>query len=58
MRLFLKSISTLGICTVNLDGLTGKFPPLLLQNGDFKFPNSETEDGKRLVTVGEIHEHE
>ena len=32
-----------GDCVVNLDGLKGKHPPLLIQDGVFKYPTSETE---------------
>ena len=32
-----------GDCVVNLDGFKGKHPPLLIQDGVFKYPTSETE---------------
>ena len=37
-------------CTVNLDQLTGKYPPLLTQNSNFVFPSSESADGVRYLT--------
>jgi len=42
-----------GKCQVNLDALTGDFPPLLVQNGDFVFPTSRTEDDERILTFEE-----
>eukprot|EP00090_Calanus_glacialis_P045179 TRINITY_DN8232_c0_g1_i1.p1 TRINITY_DN8232_c0_g1~~TRINITY_DN8232_c0_g1_i1.p1 ORF type:complete len:472 (-),score=119.75 TRINITY_DN8232_c0_g1_i1:256-1671(-) len=42
-----------GQCQVDLDALTGKYPPLLVQNGDFVFPSSRTEDDKRILTFEE-----
>ena len=41
-----------GQCQVNLDAVSGKYPPLLLQNSDFIFPTSEI-DEKRLLSFGE-----
>ena len=46
-----------GQCQVDLDALTGKFPPLLTQKGEFVFPSSRTEDDKRILTFGEIFFH-
>ena len=46
--------SSSGQCQVDLDALTGDYPPLLVQNGDFVFPSSRTEDDKRILTFGEI----
>jgi len=42
-----------GQCQVNLDALTGKYPPLLVQNGDFVFPSSRTEDDERILNFDE-----
>merc|ERR1719348_2928091 len=42
-----------GQCQVDLDALTGEFPPLLIQRGDFIFPSSRTEDDKRILSFGE-----
>merc|ERR1719481_274210 len=39
-----------GQCQVDLDALTGEFPPLLIQRGDFVFPSSRTEEDKRILT--------
>jgi len=39
-------------CKINLDSLSGKFPPLLLQNSDFIFPSSENSEGKRILEIG------
>ena len=41
-----------GQCQVNLDALSGEYPPLLLQNNDFIFPTSEIEE-KRILSFGE-----
>ena len=41
-----------GQCTLNLDGLSGKYPPLIIQNDDFMFPTSEEADGTRLLFFG------
>lgn len=38
-------------CSVQLDGLTGKYPPLLLQNSQFLYPDSETTEEKRILTI-------
>merc|ERR1712106_999847 len=42
-----------GQCQVDLDALTGKFPPLLTQRGEFVFPSSRTEDDKRIPAFEE-----
>jgi len=42
-----------GECHVNLDALTGDYPPLLVQNDDFVFPSSRTEDDERILTFDE-----
>lgn len=39
-----------GQCQVDLDALTGDYPPLLVQGGEFVFPSSRTEDDKRILT--------
>ena len=39
-------------CTVNLDALTGKYPPLITQNDNFVFPTSREADESRLLTFG------
>ena len=41
-----------GQCSLNLDGLTGKYPPLLIQNDDFIYPTSQEADGSRLLVFG------
>jgi len=38
-------------CSVNLDSLTGKYPPILLQNSEFLYPDSETADEKRILSI-------
>ena len=38
-------------CLVNLDALTGRYPPLLVQDGGFIFPTSET-NGTRYLSFG------
>ena len=43
-----------GQCTLNLDGLSGKYPPLIIQNDDFIFPTSEEADGSRLLVFGQL----
>ena len=51
----LQSITiNLGQCTLNLDGLSGKYPPLIIQNDDFMFPTSEEADGTRLLVFGNL----
>ena len=42
------------ICRVNLEELTGKYPPILLQNDRFVFPTSEDADGSRYLNFGQI----
>ena len=42
-----------GQCEVDLDGLTGEYPPLLIQRGEFIFPSSRTENDKRILAFGE-----
>merc|ERR1712168_933822 len=37
-----------GQCQVNLDKVTGKFPPLLLQKSQFVFPTEKVEDERVL----------
>ena len=44
-----------GQCTLNLDGLSGKYPPLIIQNDDFIFPTSEEADGTRLLVFGKLN---
>lgn len=53
LRLLILALPSLiaGECIINLDGLTGDYPPLLLQDGDFKYPTRETEDGKRILSL-------
>merc|ERR1719322_2157249 len=40
-------------CSVQLDNLSGKYPPMLTQNSDFKYPTSEEADGSRLLKFDE-----
>ena len=40
------------LCRVNLDQLTGKYPPIILQNDRFVFPTSEDPDGSRYLNFG------
>ena len=42
------SLSAGDSCNVNLDALTGKYPPLLTQNDNFVFPTSKTNDVRLL----------
>ena len=42
------------LCRVNLEQLTGKYPPILLQNDRFVFPRSEDADGSRYLNFGQI----
>ena len=42
------------ICRVNLELLTGKYPPIILQNDRFVFPTSEEADGSRYLNFGRI----
>ena len=44
----------LGQCSVNLDALTGEFPPLLVQNGEFVYPDAMNDDGQRILKFGRI----
>ena len=41
-------------CQINLDGTTGRYPPIILQNDRFVFPKSAEEDGTRYLKFGEI----
>ena len=41
-------------CSVQLDNLSGKYPPMLTQNSDFKYPTSEEADGSRLLKFGKV----
>ena len=43
-------------CLVNLDALTGRYPPLLVQDGGFIFPTSET-NGTRYLSFGKSTNH-
>ena len=43
-------------CRVNLDELTGKYPPILIQNDRFIFPKSEESDGTRYLNFGKTKE--
>eukprot|EP00088_Acartia_fossae_P004726 TRINITY_DN12039_c0_g1_i1.p1 TRINITY_DN12039_c0_g1~~TRINITY_DN12039_c0_g1_i1.p1 ORF type:complete len:466 (+),score=83.33 TRINITY_DN12039_c0_g1_i1:41-1438(+) len=38
-------------CKIALDSLTGKYPPLLLQNSEFILPKSENAEGKRFLDI-------
>ncbi|XP_023326504.1 uncharacterized protein LOC111699940 isoform X2 [Eurytemora carolleeae] len=40
-------------CSVNLDGLTGKYPPLLLQGHQFIYPTSVNQQGQRTIDIDE-----
>ena len=40
-------------CTVNLDQLTGKYPPMLTRNSQFIYPTSEEADATRLLGFDE-----
>ena len=42
------------LCRINLDQLTGKYPPIILQNDRFVFPTSEDPDGSRYLNFGLI----
>ena len=46
------SLSLLGDCVVNLDKKSGEHPPMLLQNGDFIYPTSDTEENGRIISIG------
>ena len=48
------SFHYLGQCRVNLDALTGQFPPLLVQNGEFVYPDAMNDDGQRILKFGMI----
>ena len=39
-------------CEVNLDQLSGKYPPILTRGNDFLYPVSEEADGTRLLKFG------
>ena len=41
-----------GTCEVNLDKRTGKYPPLLVQDGKVLYPLREDLNGDRLVYIG------
>ncbi len=41
-------------CTINLDKLKGKYPPMLVQNGHFLYPEVKNQDGDRVITIGTI----
>ena len=43
-----------GLCRINLDQLTGKYPPLLLSGKRFVYPTSEDSDGSRYLNFGLI----
>ena len=47
-----KRISEYLDCSVNLDGLTGNYPPLLLQGHQFIYPTSENQEGQRTIDIG------
>ena len=40
-------------CTVNLDQLSGKYPPMLTRNSEFIYPTSEEADETRLLRFDE-----
>ena len=48
MSPFLNSID----CIVNLDGLTGKYPPLFLQSQELVYPTASYRGGHRTVQIG------
>ena len=52
MYFHFKSISKSLDCSVNLDGLTGKYPPLLLQGHQFIYPTSVNQQGQRTINIG------
>jgi len=54
--LSLLAAKTLGRCLVDLDAVSGEYPPLLVQNGEMKYPSEGADEEKRLVTVenGEV----
>ena len=42
------------LCRLNLERLTGKYPPIILQNNTFVFPTTEEADGSRYLNFGLI----
>ncbi len=38
-------------CTIDLDAVKGKYPPILWRDGDFAYPEKGPK-GNRVVTVG------
>ena len=38
-------------CLVNLDNLSGKYPPILTSNNEFVYPTSQEADGTRFLKV-------
>ena len=41
-------------CRINLEQLTGKYPPLIIRDEKFVFPTSEEADGSRYLNFGLI----
>ena len=41
-----------GKCQLNLDSRTGKYPPLLVQNGNFKYPENINSADERILYFG------
>ena len=41
-------------CRINLEQLTGKYPPILLRKNRFVYPTSEEADGSRYLNFGLI----
>ena len=41
-------------CEIELDLITGKYPPILWKDGRFAYPEEKAEDC-RVITVGELH---
>ena len=46
---------SLGKCQLILDARSGKFPPLLLQNGQFKFPVSKNDKDESILSFGKFY---
>ena len=43
-----------GKCQLNLDSRTGKYPPLLVQNGNFKYPENINSADERILYFGNL----
>ena len=39
-------------CPINLDSRSGDHPPLLIQDGEIRYPTRKNADGKRVIYIG------